>query len=333
MEIRINSYPVDIVLENEKTANDVVVSISEWIKQKNLILSGIDIDEKEYPVNAIPDLLIENIDVMNCLVQSKSDVVYETVTEGIVYCDRVIDYLQDQDIEDEALDTDQLEDLVSGIEWLQDVFSTVSNLLGINLDNVKYRDSSVGDYVKRLDELRRRIAKFVSEMGDNGEINIDDSIFMNIKEILNIFLVSDEMKRLIIDSIDSPDVLINSLKEIREHLPELKTILESAAISYQSGNDAQGMDQLLNFINFMFNYTRTCYQISPVFDIPLKDIVIGEESLEEKNRELQILLNETVDIMENNDMISLADILEYDITESMENLEQYIELLLKRIVV
>ena len=37
--------------------------------------------------------------------------------------------------------------------------------------------------------------------------------------------------------------------------------------------------------------------------------------------------------MENNDMISLADILEYDITESMENLEQYIDLLLKRIVV
>jgi len=137
---------------------------------------------------------------------------------------------------------------------------------------------------------------------------------------------------LIIESIDSPDVLINSLKEIKEQLPEQKAILEKAAVSYQTGNDSQGMEQLFNFIDFMFNYTRTCYQISPVFDIALKDIVVGEESLEEKNRELQILLNETVDILENNDMISLADILEYEITESMENLELYIDLLLEKIV-
>ncbi|MCL2155153.1 MAG: hypothetical protein FWH53_05765 [Leptospirales bacterium] len=330
MEIMINNYPVDIVLEKEKTVDDVVVSISEWIKQKNLILSGILIDGEEYLINAIPDLLIENINIINCLVQSKSDIVYETVNEAILYCDRVIDVLQD--IEDEPMNTDELDDLVSGIEWLQELFSTVSNLLGINLDDVKYRDSSVSDYVKSLDELRQRIAKFLSEMGDNGEINIDDSIFMNIREIFNIFLVSDEMKRLIIDSIDSPDVLINSLKDIKEHLPEQKTILESAAISYQSGNDKQGMEQLLSFINFMFHYTRTCYQISPVFDISLKDIIIDEESLEEKNRELQILLNETFEIMENNDMISLADILEYEIAESMENLEQYIELLLEKII-
>jgi len=330
MEIRINSYPVDIILENEKSVNDVVVLISEWIKQKNLILSGILIDEKEYLLSELPDLSIENVNSINCLVQSKSDIVYETVDEAIFYCNRVIDFLQN--IEEEPYEPDELEDLVSGIEWIHEIFNTVSNLLGINLEDVKYRDSSVGDYVKRLEELRSRVAKFLSEMGDNGEIDIDDSIFMNIREILNMLLVSDEMKKLIIDSIDSPDVLINSLKEIRSHLPEQKTILENAAISYQSGNDNQGMEQLLNFINFMFYYTRTCYQISPLFDISLKDIVIGGESLEEKNREIQILLNETVAIMENNDMISLADILEYEIAESMKNLEQYIELLLKKII-
>jgi hypothetical protein len=329
MEIRINNYPVDITLENEKTVADVVVSISEWIKQKNLILAGIVADEKEYLINEIPDLPIENINVINCLVQSRSDIVFETVNEAIFYCDRVIDFLQDP--EDDPMDPDELDDIVSGIGWLQELFPAISNLLGINLDDVKYHDSVVSHYIKKLDELKQRIEKFLSEMDDNGEVDIDDSIFMNIREIFNIFLVSEEMKKLIVESIDSPDVLINSLKEIKEHLPEQKNILESAAISYQSGNDNQGTEQLLSFIGFMFHYTRTCYQISPVFDIPLKDIIIGEESLDEKNRELQILLNETVNIMENNDMISLADILEYEIAESMENLEQYIELLLQKI--
>lgn len=330
MEIRINNYPVEIVLENEKTVKDVIESITGWINQKNLIFAGIDIDGQEYHVDDAPDLLIENVSAINCLVQSRADIVYETVNEGIFYCDRVIDFLQH--LEEEPMDTDELDDLVSGVEWLQEVFPTLSNLLGMNLDEIKYRDATVGHYVKLLDDLRHRVVKFIAEMKDDGEIDIEDSLFINLKEIFHIFLVSEEMKRLIIESIDSPDVLINSLREIKEQLPEQKAILEKAAVSYQTGNDSQGMEQLFNFIDFMFNYTRTCYQISPVFDIALKDILIGEESLEEKNRELQILLNETVDIMENNDMISLADILEYEITECMENLEQYIDLLLEKIV-
>ncbi|PKL15887.1 MAG: hypothetical protein CVV49_19130 [Spirochaetae bacterium HGW-Spirochaetae-5] len=330
MEIRINNYPIEIVLENEKTVKDVIASITGWINQKNLIFAGIDIDGQEYHIDDAPDLLIENISSINCIVQSRADIVYETVNEGIFYCDRVIDFLQH--LEEEPMDTDELDDLVSGVEWLQEVFPTISNMLGMNLDDIKYRDETVGHYVKELDKLRHRVVKFIAEMKDDGEIDIEDSLFINLKEIFHIFLVSEEMKRLIIESIDSPDVLINSLKEIKENLPGQKAILEKAAVSYQTGNDSQGMEQLFNFIDFMFNYTRTCYQISPVFDIALKDIVIGDESLEEKNRELQILLNETVDIMENNDMISLADILEYEIAESMENLEQYIDLLLAKIV-
>lgn len=330
MEIRINNYPIEIVLENEKTVRDVISSIKGWINQKNLIFSGIDIDGTEYQIDDTPDFLIENVGTINCLVQSRADIVYETVNEGIYYCDRVIDFLQH--LEEEPMDTEELEDLVSGVEWLEEVFPTISGLLGMNLEVIKYRDSTISFYVKKLDELRHRVVKFIAEMADNGEIDIDDSLFINLKEILEIFLASDEMKRLIVESIDSPDVLINSLKEIKEHLPEQLAVLEKAAISYQSGKDNLGMEQLFNFVEFMFNYTRTCYQISPVFDISLQDIVIDGESLEEKNRDLQILLNETVDIMENNDMISLADILEYEISENMENLEQFIDLLLEKIV-
>jgi len=330
MDIRINNYPVEIVLENEKTVKDVIVSTAGWINHKNLIFAGIDIDGTEYHIDDAPDLLIENISSINCLVQSRADIVYETVNEGIFYCDRVIDFLQH--LEEEPMDTDELDDLVSGVEWLQEVFPTISGLLGMDLEKTKYRDDTIAHYVKMLDVLRHRVVKFIAEMKEDGEIDIEDSLFINLKEIFNIFLSSEEMKRLIIESIDSPDVLINSLKEIKDNLPEQKAVLEKAAVSYQTGNDNQGMEQLFNFIDFMFNYTRTCYQISPVFEISLKDIVIGEESLEEKNRELQILLNETVDIMENNDMISLADILEYEMVEIMENLEKYIDLLLEKIV-
>jgi hypothetical protein len=330
MEVRINNYPVEIMLENEKTAQDVVNSIGDWINQKNLIFIGVDIDGEHYNVDEAPETPVENINLINCLVQSRADVVYDTVNEAIVYCDRVMDFLHH--LEDEPMDSDELEDIISGMEWLQEVFSTVSALLRIDMKEVKFRDATAADYLDRLDKMKHSVVSFLSEMKDDGEVDIDDSLFINLREILGIFLVSEEMKRLVIESIDSPDVLIVSLKEIQKQLPQQKEILEKAAVSYQTGNDSQGMDQLFQFIDFMFGYTRTCYQIAPVFDVNLAEIVIDDISLDEKNRELQTMLNETLEIMESNDMISLADILEYEIKELMENLEQYIDILLKKIV-
>ncbi|HOK01577.1 MAG TPA: hypothetical protein PKX79_01200 [Spirochaetota bacterium] len=329
MEVRINNYPVEILLENEKTVRDVINSLAEWINQKNLILAGVEIDGKEYSLEDAPLTDIEEIKVLNCLVQSRADVVYDTVNEAIVYCDRVVDFLSN--LEDNAMDDDELEDIVSGIEWLQEVFESVSHLLKMDPAEIKFRDKNVAQYLKKLDELKHRILTFLSEMEDTGEIDIEEDLFTDLKEILAMFLVSEEMKRLVIESIDSPDVLINSLKEILKNLPEQKNILEKAAVSYQTGHDNQGMEELFRFIDFMFFYTRTCYQVAPVFDINLADIIIDGISLEEKNRDLQTMLNETMDIIESNDMISLADILEYEIMELVGNLDEYIEQLLNKI--
>lgn len=329
MELRINNYPVEIMLENEKNAKDIVNSIAEWINQKNLIFIGIDIDGEHHNIDDIPEIPIDKINVINCVVQSRADVVYDTVNEAIAYCDKVLDFLHH--LEEEPMDTDELEDMISGMEWLQEVFVTISALLRMDLKEIRYRDKNASLYVQSLEEMKHGVVRFLSEMKDDGVVDIDDSIFMSLREILAIFLVSEEMKRLVIESVDSPDVLINSLKDILKHLPEQKDILEKAAVSYQTGNDNQGMEQLFRFIDFMFGYTRTCYQVSPVFDVNLNEILVDGLSLEEKNRELKVMLNETLDIMESNDMISLADILEYEIKDIIDNLDQYIEILLKKI--
>jgi hypothetical protein len=329
MDVRINDYPVEIMLENEKNAKEVVKSITEWINEKNLIFLGVDIDGNYHDAAEVPPVPVENISLMNCLVQSRADVVYETVNEGIAYCDRVLGFLQHSG--DEGIDADELGDLISGMEWLQEVFGTIAGLLKMDLEQVSFRDEKVSAYIEKLGALKHKIVTFMSEMKDQDDIDIEESLFYSLREIFGVFLVSEEMKRLIIDSIDSPDVLIQSLKEIKEMLPQQLELLEQIAAAYQTGNDPEGVDKLFRFIDFLFTYTRTCYQVSPVFGVDLKEVMIDGISLEEKNRELQTLMNETMDIMESNDMISLADILEYEIKESLENVDKYIDLLLEQI--
>jgi len=160
MELRINNYPVEIMLENEKNAKDVVNSIGEWINQKNLIFIGIDIDGEHHHIDEVPETPVEKIGVINCLVQSRADVVYDSVNEAIVYCDRVMDFLNN--LESEPMDTEELEDIISGMEWLQEVFTTVSALLRMDLKEIKFRDGSAFDYVHRLEEMKHRVVSFIS---------------------------------------------------------------------------------------------------------------------------------------------------------------------------
>ena len=329
MEVRINDYPVEIMLENEKTAQDVVKSITDWINEKNLIFLGVDIDGNYHDSGMVPPVPVETISLMNCLVQSRADVVYETVNEGIAYCDRVLGFLQHSG--DDGIDSDELGDLISGMEWLQEVFTTIAGLLKIDLDQVSFRDEKVSAYIEKLNAMKHRIVGFMAEMKEEDDIDIEENLFYSLREVFGMFLVSEEMKRLIIDSIDSPDVLLQSLKEIKDMIPEQVELLEQIAAAYQTGNDPEGVDKLFRFIDFLFTYTRTCYQVSPVFGVDLKEVVIDGISLDDKNRELQTLMNETMDIMENNDMISLADILEYEIKESLANIDRYIDLLLEQI--
>ena len=330
MDIQINNFPVEITLEEEKTVKDVVDSISDWVNERELIFIGIDIDGNHFGIDEVPELSIDGVNVLNCIVQSRADIVYETLNEGIIYCDRVIDYMVE--IRQDGAEADELEDLVSGMEWLQDVFSTATTLLSMSLEDVKFRDHNAAYYVNQLLEMKHTIIKYLSEMKEKEIPALDETLFHNLKEIFAIFMVSQEMKRLIVESIDSPDTLIVSLKEIRKVLPDQVKNLEETAVAYQSGKDEEAVEKLFQFIDFMFDYTRTCYQIAPVFNIDLREIVVDDISLDDKNRELQSLLHDTLEVMENNDMISLADILEYEIMESIKNIDKYMDILLENII-
>jgi len=328
MDVNINGFPIEITLENEKTVNDVVDSVGKWTAERNLIFVGVEIDEQYHNLEEIPDFKIEDVSVLNCLVQSKSDIVYDTVNEGIDYCERVIDYFSNNE---KGPGKDELEDLISGLEWLQEVFPSVAAILEMNLSDIKYKDSDIQSYIGKINDFKHSIVEFVAQSDENSSFDFNRAFFEELKEIFAIFLVSEEMRKLVVDSIDSPEVLIATLKNIEEALPDQMKVLEEAAIAYQTGNDKEGVEKLFEFIDFMFGYTRTCYQMAPVFTLDYDSIEINGISLNEKNRELHNLLNDTLEIVENNDMISLADILEYEMMEAIENLEAYISSIFEKI--
>lgn len=323
MEVLINNHPIEFQLENEKTVKEIIASISEWAGERGLIFIEVFLNDKLYTVESLDDQDLEGIDLINCIIDTKSNLVFSTVDEGLLYCNRALEYIS-RWIEEKSLDVDEVKNLASGIEWLVEVLNKVTGLLEIDTEEVRYRDMNASEYIGKL----RSVGGEIAEISDNKEVlnrlqeNI--GIFSGIKEIFKTLLMSHEMKELILKSIDSPDILMESLVIIKKEVSLQGKKIEDAAVAFQTGKDDRGFDKLNEFIDFMLRYTRTCYQVAPVFGIDLTKIMVNGLSLDEKNNHFMGLLNEIVEAMEYNDIISLSDILEYEIKPSLEDIEKFI---------
>ncbi|MCP4135527.1 MAG: hypothetical protein GY754_31450 [bacterium] len=330
MEVLINDYPVDFELEQERTVPDFMQSIITWAAERDLIFLEVYLDGEYYSPDNVPNMELEKIDSMNCIIQSKADMVYSTINEGARYCDRVIDFV-DRSVEEKNVDISHARDLAPGIDWLVEVLYTVIQLLGLDIGDIKYTDREVIKYIDDLNRVKDELLSIDNEkalldfLGDQGQI------FFVMKDIFRILLGSEEMQVLIRQSIDSPDTLFTSLRTIKEDLPGQLKNIEEVAIAYQTGKDREASGKLNIMIEFLYRYTRTCFQVPPVFKIDAASIVVEGVSFEEKNSHLKDLLSEVTEILENNDIISLADILEYEIVPALESLEEYIDLLLEEI--
>ena len=327
MELLINNYPVDFKIENENSLPDIISFIGEWSKERGLIFLEVIINGKSYEVEGIENEVIENFEKINCLIESKAAIVFSSLDEGVIYCNRVIDFIN-KSLEGKEADENNVKDLSKGIEWLIEVLHKVANIIGLDVNQVKYRDRVVADFLIELNELSSDIVKEINNENFIDYLAGKKSFFEDLKEIFRILLLSDEMKEVILKSIDSPDVLMSSLHEIRESLPaELKNI-ENIAIDFQTGKDSDGSSKLNQFVDFLMKYTRVCYQVSPVFGIDLSKVIIDDMSMEDLNNSIMKFLNEISDAMESNDIVSFADILEYEIMPLLENLNRYVDTLI-----
>lgn len=329
MKVQINKCPVTFELEREETVSDVISSVSQWARERNLVFLETEIDEKSYLVDSIPDISLDEVDSINCVVQSRADVVISSLHEGISYCDRVL-YFVAQSIGNDS-DVSPMKNLAGGIDWLLDVLRSVLQLLDVDINQLRYKDKSVSEHTVELLHLRE-LLETEEDISTMQRAFSEGNLMESFKNIFKMILLSEDLRTLVVNSIDSPDLLIDSLNEIKLSVGEQIQNLDDIVIAFQTGRDVEGSEKLNIFIDFTYRYIRACLQITPVFGIDLSMIAIDSVNLEERNRQLHDLLNEIVIVMENNDIISLTDVLEYEIKPVIEDLDRYIEQIQERIV-
>jgi len=330
VEIFINDYSVDFELEGEQTLSQIVENVKEWSEKRGLIFLEFLADGKHYYIEKIPNIEVDDISQMNCIVQSKADLVFSTSREGAKYCDRVVEYISES-LDKKYVDFSEVDNILNGLDWIVEMIGALLNIVSLKFSEVKFEDGNLDDFKNSIENYKNRL----KNTKDNNLIldlfNEGKELFEKVKDILKIVVFSENMKKIIVDSVESPDNLISMLVDIKKELPEQIKNLEEIAIAFQTGNDQEGSNKISIFVDFTSKYLKACYHSSSLFEIDLNKIVIGESSLEDKNGELNDLLNEIVEVMENDDIISLSDIMEYEFISLFEDIKSFIDSLLAEI--
>ncbi|HNU92450.1 MAG TPA: hypothetical protein PKO25_11335 [Spirochaetota bacterium] len=330
MEILINSLPVHFRLENEKNIADVIASVSGWARERELIFTEARINDEPYAVEALPDMPLEAVRSIDCVVRSRADVVISSLEEADAYCDRATAFIESA-LDAGRVDREAAASLEGGAGWLGEVVESTLSLLGTAPEETGCRDTNVREYLDRLNDFSSSVRSADSEDSLLAVFKTAGGVFSAIKEVLRMMLMSENLRRLVVQSLESPDVLVHSLEKIREEAPAQSEVLAETVQLYQQGRDSEASKKFHSFVEFVYDYTRACYQCVPVFRIDTSGIEIEGVTLEERNRELNDMLSEILSSLENNDIISLSDILEYEMRPRIETIGAYIDAVLAEI--
>ena len=320
MRIFINGNLVDFQIENEKTFSDLIVSVENWATSRGLVLCSSSADGTVY--NSDEDTEISGIDKAEFVIQSKSDLIIDTLNEAAFYCDRITEISSSMELSPE-----QLSDVATGSAWLSDVLTRVTALLDVDPDSIVYNAKKGTDYIDLLKELSLSL----KGSGAPDIMKNKREIYSETKNFTRLLLSCDQMRSIIVKSIDTPENLIAILQQIKSESTSKIALLEEISSRFQSGKDSDASTLLQEFVDYLFRFLRITTQLPAVFGISQDRIFPGGKNLFQFNEDINMVLNEIVSVMENNDIVSLSDILEYELKAQMQSVPEMLEELSKEI--
>jgi len=125
--------------------------------------------------------------------------------------------------------------------------------------------------------------------------------------------------------------ILRELKESKEELLKLSKELEDISIRMQTGNEYEAMESLQECTRTLENIFGMLKKAQNFFNLNYSRIKVEKEDVAGKIEEIKDILSEVVTAFENNDLVLLADLLEYELSPLMSRFPEVIDCVLSRI--
>lgn len=291
MELKVNGEAIDVTLEHEKSAFDVIYALIHQFEDKNMLVSSVEIDGKFYPFDdpALKDLQIDSIEHMNVEVSDKESLIISLLVETKNILTKIA-----YDMKTNGFS--HVKEFNELLTWVSETVKTINQLALFNMVESKLLISTIHQIVEYINSNQKDEKKIDSLAGIISSL-IRYIEAMELKITSNFSVTKEEMVEAIQNGV---------------------AILPEIAESFQVGKDKDALDKIHSIISVLELCCIYLKKNIAHFSAEVKDEI---DSLYE---EINTLLTQVVEAFENGDLVLLGDLLEYELPEKFETYKRLI---------
>jgi len=319
MQIYVNDQQLNATLSGEKNLAEVYEAINRWSSDNRKYILNLLVDSREISVKGLASIPTEAVHRVDFYIGDEIDMVLSTLDE----LDRYLDQIGSTLFEMENIAANEANNLKDGVHWIRQIITSVASILHIDLGG-----SVLSSQEKESESMEAILAHL--EKGSEAFLSGSD------KQSIEAFLEDlRSFKAFVMRLILQLKMIGAGMEEIQETVEEFESKtdeLNKEIVSINellgAGKDREALDQLESVCSTMNRYVTALYaldyHLSRQGEKTLSNIVFGEVSFMEIAGELTELLRDLTSALEENDMVALGDILEYELTAKITSIQPYL---------
>ncbi len=286
MEIKVNGQKLDVVLENEKTAYDVIAAILKALDNRDALVSSVTIDGRVFSLDdaELKETNVKDIGLLDLELASK-----EELTASLLDESRNILHSISADLRQNGFA--HAPEIRKLFDWLTETIRAINSVSLMSLAESRLLVSTVKQVADYLEGPERDEAKIPSLASIIG--SLDQYV--------------DSMKTKL-----SRDFTVTA-ERVGQEIEKCLTLLPEIAAAFQTGRDREALQNINSVINTI---ELACIHLQNRLPELAGD---RRESVEEFSRDLNSLLSQVVTAFENGDVVLLGDLMEYELPEKLES--------------
>jgi hypothetical protein len=322
MQIFVNNQKLEAQFSGMENLAEIYEEMDRWSLENKRYIIGFMVDQKEIPVRDLTEWGMDKIDRLDFMIGDEMDMVLATIEE----LDRYVDQIGSTLYGISELRENQIGELQEGVHWIFQIMDSLSSILRIDLSKAtssldRPAEDGKDSMAATLQNLKSNAEGFEKE---NSMQSID--LFLENLRVIKYFVMKLQLQmRALAAGIEE---LIELAEEFHKSIPRLTDEAVRINELFQSGKDRLAMDDLDKFTGRLHYYISALYgldyRISQDDQSGIFQYEVDGIPFHTVNKALAGLLSELSMALEESDIVTVGDIIEYELTDRLKEFEPYL---------
>lgn len=325
MNIYVNDQKLDASLNEEKTLRDVYDAVDQWTRNQNHYIMNLLVDNQEVAPSRLESMDLKSVERMDFTVADHDHFIVEAAHELDRYLDQVGSFL----FQKEYLTAQQMQDLREGYQWIDQAVESLAGLLNLDLENlvVPLPEGQVSAPIAHtMNALRLSMDSLATsvEQGKDQKEELE-TVLLHMRPIKS---MSMRLALQLAAQSAGMEELAEALEQFESKLPQFKEEIVSINEDFQSGREAQALENLDSVVEKLQGFMSCLFALEArCKNAGMEEAQSGDLTFSQAAADLMELLRDLSSALEENDITAAGDILEYELTEKLDIIRPFPEVL------